>query len=301
MKKNALFLPLLLCALCILSCGKRSESFTLCAWNLQAFFDGVEDGVEFAEFTKKAFYTERVYLERVKRLSKFIERTDADIYAFEEMERSESLEDLCRFLGNKKWKYAAFVRSPSSPFGCALLSRFPIENVRSHAFDFRNSGKFYSLRPVLEAELSPFGKKTVIFVNHWKSKRGGKKSESARSFQSSAVYELCRLRREAGFCVVSCGDFNRGAADFVKDGTFHDFAPSFQLAEGEGTHFYSGKWSLIDHIFLGGAAKFESFMILKSGNLTRLDGTPNRFYMDEKEGKGYSDHLPVYAKILLTE
>lgn len=291
---------LLLSIFVIFSSCAEKKSITLCAWNLQAFFDGVEDGVEFRGFTKKSFYTERVYLERVKRLAKFIEHTDADIYAFEEMERSESLEDLARFLGKEKWKYAAFSRSASSPFGCALLSRFPIENAREHAFDFRSDKKIYSLRPVLEATVSPYGKKTAIFVNHWKSKREGGKTAKVRSFQSSAVYSLCLERSEEGYCVIACGDFNRDADDFLKDGTFQDFTPSFKKAEGCGTHFYNDEWEMLDHIFVNAKAHFEKFDILKGNDLIRLDGTPNRFFIKNKEGFGYSDHLPIYAKIRLT-
>jgi endonuclease/exonuclease/phosphatase family metal-dependent hydrolase len=92
----------------------------------------------------------------------------------------------------------------------ALVSRFPIRNLRSHVDDSQNGGLIFS-RDCLEAEVMHPGGPIWLLINHFKSKGYGSpvKNNQKRRMQAACVAQILAehydLQRER---VILAGDFN---------------------------------------------------------------------------------------------
>ena len=176
---------------------KDSKTTVIC-WNLQTFFDSVTDGTEYDEFKgKKSTWTTEKYQERINVLCDFIETQDADIYAFVELENADILQDISNKLASKsikggKYKYACFGKNQGGVFGCGVISKYPLENIKLHNIDFRIDKNQPELRPILEVTAyTKWEKSFSLFVCHWKSKSGGEKETDIwRDLQESLQRQL---------------------------------------------------------------------------------------------------------------
>jgi endonuclease/exonuclease/phosphatase family metal-dependent hydrolase len=93
----------------------------------------------------------------------------------------------------------------------ALMSRFPIANMRSHIDDADDKGTIFS-RDCLELVLTlPTGDSLFVLLNHFKSKGGGgtqATSNDRRLRQAKRVAAILQSRDLTKDLVVVCGDFN---------------------------------------------------------------------------------------------
>lgn len=93
-----------------------------------------------------------------------------------------------------------------------LLSKFPIQAIRTHIFDPdgapRNpKGKRIFSRDCLEVDVGlPNGKVLHVLVNHFKSKLGG--GDAKRTAQAAQVVEILKQYDLTKDLVVVAGDFN---------------------------------------------------------------------------------------------
>ena len=122
-----------------------------------------------ANCTKKIRKSKEKYEERITRLCDFIESQDADIYAFSELENANILQDISNNLNSKsikggKYKYACFGKNQGGVFGCGIISKYPLENLKLHNIDFRNYENQPELRPILEVTAYDKNQEKFFFV-----------------------------------------------------------------------------------------------------------------------------------------
>ena len=319
---------------------KEQADFTVVNWNLQTFFDANKDGCEYKEYQKSEDWNQEKYSARLERLCQFISQRNADIYIFEEIENENVIYDISNYLTagghnwNQKsfWNYSVFSKEEGSAIGIGILSRHPLEDVKTHSMDIRiHKTKQPSVRPLLEVKASVSGRTLIILANHWKSKSGGEaKTEIWRDWQETVLanrlLELKNANNGSLPPVLIAGDFNRDAADFIynlatkssylsdKKNTFlrsacFGYTDSIDINSlwftqtGEfkiktGSYYYDDKWEHIDNLMIAGNLKCTAFTPLATEPWASADGypVPYRIYT----GNGWSDHLPLEARLVIT-
>lgn len=196
-------------------------SIRIATWNVQTFFDAVNDGIEYSEFQKSSNWTQKAYEARLEKLCDGLKKLDAEIYVLEEIENERIIYDITNRLAGEVWhkdkklNYALFAKDEGSSIGCAVLSRLPLICATVHSLDIRTEkDKQPAMRPLLKVTVTKNDRELTLFVNHWKSKSGGEeKTEVWRDWQESL---LVKNILQIGDCTaISCGDFNRDIYDFA--------------------------------------------------------------------------------------
>lgn len=332
------FIILILCIICP-GCGMKTESsgindsnklqtVSLATWNTQTFFDGVTDGCEFPDFQKSKNWDKDKYKVRLERLCAVIENLNADIFVFQEIENKAILQDISNMMAgnswniNKQWLYGCFMKEPDAPFGCCVLSKYPITNLKSHNIDIRTEAYPQPpLRAVMEVSVNVKNKNITLFVSHWKSKRGGAEATDIwRKWQETILCGCINnlLLRGEKYCIAA-GDFNCDIKEFdcFYDSSsntnimFHSILPEYdsvsafspwflensteKFATETGSYFYKDKWERIDNIFAVGNVKISDFSPQQGEMWTDKRGIPLRYKYYTEEG--YSDHLPLKCTI----
>lgn len=319
--------------------GKDEISFSLTAWNLQTFFDPVKDGCEYAEFAKGGKWTAEKYNQRLQRLCEVIKTLNSDVFVFEELENQGILNDIYNQLAGNSWrekniwKYGCFAKNENSAIGCGILSKFPLSEIKTHSIDILTQKMPQpSVRPILEVCAEVHGRKALILVNHWKSKSGGEEqTEIWRDWQENVLAGRLKELLPDENCeklpgIIICGDFNRDAKDFICDFSENEnnagcnpcnvilrgigeekklsvyspwFAPDGSFATETGSYLYKKKWERIDHIFSAGKIKLTDFKVNTNGAWANQPEQIFPVSYNIENGSGYSDHLPVSAKVTL--
>ncbi|QSI01519.1 endonuclease/exonuclease/phosphatase family protein [Treponema ruminis] len=318
----------MLALVCLLSCSSSfsdsakdsdRKSLRIMNWNLQTFFDSTFDGNEYTDFkSKKSGWSQEKYEERLDRLASVIKELDADLVIMEEIEKEAQIQDIANRLSgtfdfSKAYTHAVFSGSPDSSIGCALLSRYPLEEISVHAMDIRDGQKQPAMRPIFQCRVKTKDKNLVLFVNHWKSKSGGaEESEIWRKRQESLLADLIFRAEKQGNAVLAAGDFNKDISEFdyhqgksgrtniLLHGRKHVEVYSPWILENgtyriPGSYWYKEKWERIDHFFAAGNAEITDFAAENSGDWADSDGHPFRYQI--WNGRGYSDHLPITCTV----
>ncbi len=292
---------------------------TIMTYNTQTFFDAIEDGSEFAEFTgPKTKWSLPVYESRLNRLCEAIllcgqlsgmgSDRGPDIVVLQEIENDRVLHDVCNRLPRRgAYEWAAFVPGEKgNAFGSALLSRYPIESLTVHSL----SSEETALRPLLQMQLKIGNESLALFAVHWKSKTGDNEGFSLRLEQEALLASRIETFNQTtpGIPFIVCGDFNQTRAEFTLLETvpncWDEWLPrclSGACAGPAGSYYYNGEWETIDNIFYspslsdGTDLDFSSFQVAAQPPLIDQEGIPARF--DLFSGKGYSDHLPLILEL----
>lgn len=298
----------------------KKDSIKITNWNLQTFFDGNNDGIEYSEFTNKnsKWNLER-YESRLDKLCEMIEKTDSDVFVMEELENEKIIFDISNRLSHQVWqpgkvyKYAAFQKDEGSSIGCGVLSRFVISNVRFHSLDIKTeSEEEPSMRPIMELMICPYDSCVHMFVNHWKSKSGDEvATEKWRLWQECLLTDLCLSGSQSTSDVFfAVGDFNKDISEFNRDELSKIYFTSFERERNQmvemfspwddaddqvGSYFFRGDWERIDHFFCTSPSVINHFEVLDFPELLNDDGTPDKYVI--ASNSGYSDHLPISCEI----
>ena len=197
--------------------------FLAATWNMQALFDGVDEGIEYDEYRESSGWTGEKYQARLNSVAQAIKemagpgQKSPDFIALQEVENSQILEDLAQGpLSRQGYGYSFFARNPGSSLGIGVLSRFPFLSTRAHSI---TSHSETPPRPVLELHLEPQGSPLIVFVCHWKSKLGGDEvTESQRRSQARIILRrLDEIRQEMkDIPVVIMGDLNENHDEFYR-------------------------------------------------------------------------------------
>lgn len=315
--------------------GTENQSLILCNWNLQTFFDPVKDGTEYKDFQKSEYWDKDAYVSRLKRLCEMMQSVNADVYCFEEMENQRIIQDIANQFASdnawrkgKNWKYTCFSKVEGTAIGCAVLSCVPILSVKEHSLDIRTENEVQpAMRPILEVVLGATdegnsGRTLTVFVNHWKSKASGEnESEVWRDWQESLL--ASRLAEKDG--AICTGDFNRDVWEFLplvddtEGSVIQACSPNLLLrhfsgneifyipvynpwikngrnAFETGSYLYNEQWERIDHIMAYGNVALEMFTPCTEGPWCDENKNPVPFKI--YTGFGYSDHIPVCARVI---
>lgn len=310
---KALFVLLFLLALMTIGCslGRSNvggKKIKVTAWNVQTFFDCVEDGCEYDDFVHNKNWNQNAYRARLERLASAMKKMNADVFVLEEIENERVVYDISSFFVSdwnykRRYRYACFAKSKDGATGCAVFSRFPLEQLSVHGV-YVNDGKMKmpSVRPVMQVKVLDGSNSFMLLVNHWKSKKGTDDGSFLREKQEMSLGCLVSALNNQN--VLACGDFNRSAQEFSMTANgcveLHCFGKKLYMnecstsyeAEDSGTYFFRGEWSAIDHIFYCGTMKVSCFNIETEGEWCDLD-THVPYGYKVWTGMGYSDHLPV--------
>jgi hypothetical protein len=229
------------------------------------------------------------------------------------------------------YQYAASASDSSGAVvRVALLSRFPIRYVRSHAL---SSPGGPPLREILEAEIELPESPLVLFCCHWKSKYGG--AEETEAYRRLAASFITRRIEELGAGLggveaVVAGDLNESIDEYhrVEENYLTALYPAeleypkggdvirvtvdsgYPFASDEevlwspwgecrekGSYYYKESWETIDHflltpeLLLPGGLEFREFRPLSPPFAVDSEGKPLRWISSSKTG--FSDHLPI--------
>lgn len=335
MRKNILLIPFKLSLsgilslqiplLLLISCAniqqfEAKDSISVTNWNVQTFFDGNNDGIEYSEFTgAKTKWNLEKYENRLDKLCEMIEKVDSDVFVMEELENEKIIYDISNRLSHTVWrpdkvyKYAAFQKDDGSSIGCGVLSRVQIASVKYHSIDIRTEkDEEPSMRPIMELTLSSGDSNVHMFVNHWKSKSGDESGTIKwRKWQECLLSDLCFTeQKETSDVFLAVGDFNQDITEFNRDELEQIYFTCFEREMNKklemfspwddsediiGSYFFKDDWERIDHFFCTAPNRIENFEVLDFPELLNDDGVPYKYVISNNSG--YSDHLPIRCRL----
>ncbi|WP_445734337.1 endonuclease/exonuclease/phosphatase family protein [Mariniflexile sp.] len=237
-----------------------------------------------------------------------------------EVENAKAIENLIasKHLKNCNYHYLHYESLDERGIDVALLydtTAFKVTHSEAFQIDLINEhGLPDNTRDALLVSGLLDGEQMHIIVNHWSSRRDGKKeTEHKRMVSADKVgYIITSLRQENPDAkIIVVGDFNddpsSNSIKHLVEG--HDLFNPVEtlLSYKRGSTVHNRVWKLFDQIlistnfFKNAANRFEyetanifdeDFLKLLNG---KFKGAPFRTYVGLKYKGGYSDHFPVYA------
>jgi len=310
--------------------------FTVAFYNVENLFDTEDDpGVEDEAFTpasEKAWTLERYQtkLQHVSRVLTSLGSGDLpSIIGLAEIENRQVMLDLIHS-NHFSGAYYSIVHQDSPDergIDVGLLYRPDKFKHLSHQsipirFPFDRETK---VRDILHVKgLAKGGDTLHVFVNHWKSRYGGRKETEKFRIYSARVLKhhtdsILNQNPEAN--IIAIGDFNDEPANISLKETLGAKTPqNIQLKglynllsprdqQGEGTYNYKYEWFMLDNFIVSGgmmqgekgyAIAPENVKIFKApwlmyDNPKAGMKVPNRTYGGPNYFGGYSDHLAIYG------
>jgi endonuclease/exonuclease/phosphatase family metal-dependent hydrolase len=202
----------------------KADSLVIMTWNVEALFDGEDDGIEYNDYRESAGWTAEKYRGRLNVIAAAIGTMERkpDIIAFQEIESALVINDLAEALSSQGYGWTHFANIPGMAIGVGLLSRFPLSGTISHSANINGD---IAPRPMLEARVhindGEDASSLILFVCHWKSKFGGDAAtESTRRVSARII--LRRLKElaqtEPDLPVLIMGDLNENHDEFYRRG-----------------------------------------------------------------------------------
>ncbi|MDF1571136.1 MAG: endonuclease [Bacteroidales bacterium] len=319
--------------------AQRGEhTFTVMFYNVENLFDTINhpdfDDEEFTPAGSKQWDYGR-YGKKLEDIARVIlsvpEKELPALIGFAEVENQSVLEDLVQQRGLRREEYKAIVIDTDDPRGidCGLIYRTDLFKYRTHRMlpveDL--SGNDYPLRGILHVEgTGPDGAPLHIYINHWKSRRGGvKETEHLRVYAGIAMRrELDRLlSTSTDPRAIVMGDFNDEPTNKSIFDVLHAANKRMNIAINDaynlfydihnmglgGSYNYQGTWQMYDQIIVsysllnqsrGLSTTFDGGKILKEEWMLYHDErndvkVPNRTYGGDNYYGGISDHFPLYV------
>jgi endonuclease/exonuclease/phosphatase family metal-dependent hydrolase len=203
------------------SAAAGTRNVSIAVWNIQALFDGEDNGFEYSEYRAASGWSAVKYRARITALAGAVEgisgRGGPDVLAFVEVENPGVLEDFARETREQfHYQYSSFANNPGASLGLGMVSRYPLSGVRAHSV---TSGDGTTPRPVMEARLEIGGEPLVMLLCHWKSKLGDEAATELlrRSSARAIVRRLREIEAETpGTPVVVMGDLNENHDEFYR-------------------------------------------------------------------------------------
>ncbi|PHS33759.1 MAG: hypothetical protein COA92_04460 [Sulfurovum sp.] len=309
--------------------------FKVATYNVENLFDAQYVGTEYKDYTKKHNWTKRMVEIKLNHVAEVICDLDAEILALQEIENDNIFKQLQKRLSRVGcgYRYAAITSKKDAPIQVALLSRFPIKKQRelqvSYAPRVRNilevevdvGGEGFTLfvnhwksrayhgleskrmkyAKTLQSRLQKFPKlKSYIILGDFNTDYDAHLSLEKKlddTHGKTGLHHVLGVEKN-GHLVTEFDMLRHG------DGYHYTLWKELSLQKRWNTKFY-GKKGTADHILLP-ANMFDkkgidyvnnSFGIFKKSYLFTKRGYINRwqYKKGKHRGKGYSDHLPIYA------
>lgn len=301
-------------------------------YNVENLFDTIDDPVTMDEdFTpggKLQWNTAR-YQTKLDHIAAVMDAMPGSlpvIMGFCEIENASVLHDLVKHPMLSDAAYEVVHRDSPDERGIdvaliyrtSVLTLISTEAIRIKLTDEKDP----NTRDILYAKMKCGNDELHFFINHWPSRRGGETESEVHRLTAAAALRAKTdsiFKTDEKAKILIMGDFNdyptnRSISEILGAGgdnskAFFDFMLDDHLAK-RGTHYYQGEWGALDQIIVSrgmmdnksgcnlsqeDVAIFNSELVMfkdKEGNLR-----PNRTYVGDKYVGGYSDHLPVFARI----
>lgn len=308
-----------------------AKPFKIASYNVENLFDAEKNGFEYRDYTSSHNWTEKMVNIKLNHTAEVLCDLDADIIGLQEIENETVLIQLQKRLKRVgcPYPYRAITSKKGAPIQVALLSRFRIQSERDIVVSRHHDG----VRNILEAVVDAEGNPLHLFVNHWKSRsRNGWESKRMK-YAKALKKRLDKLPKGTDYIVL--GDFNTDYdANLRLNKRINDTGGRTGLHDVLGTveeeskltagkrevHYtlwnelkpderwstkYYGKKGTVDHLLLP-ASMFDakgidyvndSFQVMRENYLFTSRKYMNRWEIKNGKhtGRGYSDHLPIYA------
>jgi len=198
---KTIIVPIFLVLLCSIT-SIEAKTFKIASYNLENLFDLTRDGTEYTEYIPETGYgwTKDIANIKYTNIAKVIKDLGCDVVALQEVESKKALITLRNRLKDfgVDYPYLEIADSKATPVKSAVLSKFTI--VEKEVIQVDNE----VARNILKITLDIDGNRIILFINHWKSKRG---TESMRiAYAKTLRREIDKLKEDVDFILV--GDFN---------------------------------------------------------------------------------------------
>lgn len=315
----------------LFSAFAQDKNLIIAFYNVENLFDTINDPqIKDEEFTPqgdKRWNTER-YNKKLEDISKILKEIGnnkfPDIVGFAEVENRTVLQDLIAVNSDEKNSFKIVHEESPDARGIDVGLIYNQNNLKyiSHKKIPVNTGEVYKVRDILYAKFILDNSDTIhIFVNHWKSRSGGKeKTEPQRivcaQTLKNEIDSIQSINIDAK--IIAVGDLNdeptnKSVFETLKANNTNENGTLTNLMlplskKGLGSHSYRGNWSALDQIIVSnnliGCEK--GYHILNSEahifsadwiTYTSKNGqkSPNRTYGGPNYYGGYSDHYPVFV------
>jgi len=312
-----------------------SKPFKVATYNVENLFDAQYVGTEYDDYREKHNWTKRMVEIKLNHVAEVICDLDAEILGLQEIENANIFEQLKKRLSRVGcgYRYSAISSKKDAPIQVALLSRFPIKkqtdlqvsysplvrNILEVEVDVRGKSlwvfvnhwksrayrgvesKRMKYAKVLKKRLDTFSKsKPYIVLGDFNTDYDAHLSLEKKLDDTNGrtgLHHVMNIAKDGN--LVSEFDMLQNV-----NGYHYSLWKELALDQRWNTKFY-GKKGTADHIVLPPALFDEkgidyvnnSFKVFRKSYLFTKRGYINRWqYKNGKHrGKGYSDHLPVYA------
>ena len=183
----------------------EAKTFKVASYNMENLFDLTRDGTEYPEYIPNTGYgwTKDIANIKYTNMVRVLNDLGCDVVALQEVESKKALMNLHNKLKDfgVDYPYLEIADSSVTSVKCAVLSKFPIvekEEIQVNQVDNEIA------RNILKITLDIDGNRIILFINHWKSKRG---PESMRiAYAKTLRREIDKLKEDVDFVLI--GDFN---------------------------------------------------------------------------------------------
>lgn len=313
---------------------RKADTLTVVSYNIENFFDPADDpNKNDNEFTPDGPYNWTMSRMSIKatRVARVISSINGwnipDIVGLCEIEGPDAVELLLQ-KGRLRRYYSAVAFPTPDRRGIATAMLYRKDRVKvlhSQAICTSDSTRNFFTRDILYAKTAVLRDTFHIFVNHWPSKRGG--SSRSDALRDTVAYQLRLFTDslqavEPDANIIILGDFNDVATSKSITDVLGVSADTLAVADTSGvkpfcnlsgltdecSYKYRGSWRTIDHIIVSRTMtqRYECrFDVFKPSYLLQDEPSPYtgekpfRTYLGQKYNDGYSDHLPVIAKIVM--
>lgn len=313
------------------------SGYRIVFYNVENYFDTFEDSTNtYNEFTPEGdrHWTYSRYHQKRNRIYKVITALgrweSAAIVAFAELENRFVLEDLIDNTPLKNYNYQVVHHESGDhrgidvgliydPDKVTLLSSRPIRLLTDDDSEIETRDILYAKCLIAEDTLH-------LFINHWPSRYGGMlQSAPLRKLAAKSLKavsdSICIADKNPNILIM--GDFNDDPDDeSIQILTNHEegcrlynlalFASNTQV---KGTLKYQADWNTFDQVIIsanmltnansmavqnGTGYIFDAAFLLEPDE-KHLGIKPKRTYIGYRYNGGFSDHLPVFVDIVVTE
>lgn len=198
------------------------RDISVVSWNVQAMFDGKDDGWEYEEYRDGSGWNVEKYEGRLNSIARAIQgagEKTPDVIVLIEVENRGVMEALHRAgLDKAGYTTAYFASNEGYSLGIGVLSKLSLTKMAAHSINI--DGKVIP-RPVAEICFNVGGEEVALFACHWKSKLGGEaETESLRREAAKVILrrqrEICEVNPDAAIVIV--GDLNENYDEFYRRG-----------------------------------------------------------------------------------
>ena len=198
---KTIIVSILFISLCCIT-SIEAKTFKVATYNLENLFDLTRDGTEYREYIPNTDYgwTKEIANIKYTNIARVMKDLGGDIVALQEVESKKALIALLHKLKDfgVDYPYLEIADLKATPVKCAVLSKFPIVEKEEIPVDNKIA------RNILKITLDIDGNRLILFINHWKSKRG---PESMRiAYAKKLKREIDKLKEDVDFILI--GDFN---------------------------------------------------------------------------------------------